>query len=366
MAFNPWTIPFIDIYALARPVLFLLEPELAHHLTIKMLKFGLGPRAASDKDDPILKTSVFGLEFSNPVGLAAGLDKEAEAIDGMLNLGFGFAELGGVTPKPQPGNPRPRLFRIPEASAIINRMGFNSSGIEAFTNNLQAWRSKLGRVKRPVGVNLGKNKDSADDAEDFIVCLKKVAPFADFVTINVSSPNTPGLRDIQAKDRLKAMLDKVMKARAETAPELPVLLKISPDITEEQQADIAAIALESKIQGLIISNTSTSRPSNVPRKFIDEAGGLSGPPIFGPSTRLLSNMYKLTKGQIKIIGSGGVMTGTDAYAKIRAGASLVQIYSALIFRGPGVAPFINKELADILRKDGFKSVEEAVGADHRV
>ncbi|NTU77590.1 MAG: quinone-dependent dihydroorotate dehydrogenase [Alphaproteobacteria bacterium] len=359
----------MNFYPLIRPFLFQIDPEMAHTLTLKMLGFrfkgfGLGPQG-SVPDDPILRTSVFGLDFPNPIMLGAGLDKQATVIDAFMNFGFGSMEIGTVTPLPQPGNPKPRMFRIEGAKALINRFGFNSVGIDVFTERLKAWRNDPARTTNPVGVNLGKNKDSADDADDYVTCFNKAAPYADFVVINISSPNTPGLRELQTRERLAQLLAEDMKARNALAPQLPVLVKIAPDLTDEQQKDIAAVILASGVQALIVSNTTLARPSNIPAELAKEAGGLSGPPLFGPSTRLLATMYKLTEGKIPLIGCGGVTNGEEAYAKIRAGASLVQVYTALVYEGPMVINRIKRELAALLRRDGFASVAEAVGADSK-
>ena len=353
-----------DPYPLIRPFLFLLDPEDAHDLTINMLGKGLGPQFFGP-DDEILRTTAFGLTFPNPVGLAAGLDKQATCIDAFMGFGFGFVEIGTVTPLPQAGNPRPRMFRVSQAKGLINRFGFNSVGVEAFAERMRAWRGRPDRTKNPVGINIGKNKDTTDDAVDFVKGCEKLAEFADYITVNVSSPNTPGLRDLQGRERMTQLLNRVTETRDRVAPNVPVLVKIAPDLTDEQQTDIAEVVKQCKIQALIISNTTLARPSNIPDDLAHEAGGLSGPPLFGPSTRLLSTMYKLTEGKIPLIGSGGISTGEEAYLKIRAGASLVQVYTALVYEGPLVIQKIKKELATILRRDGFSSVAEAVGADHK-
>lgn len=354
----------VDPYPLIRPFLFLLDPEFAHEMTLKTMKWGMGPQFHGP-DDEILASKQFGLNFPNPIHLAAGLDKQAALMDEFMGFGFGSIEVGTVTPEPQSGNPRPRMFRVAEAKALINRFGFNSIGVEAFAANLATWRAKEERTQNPIGVNIGKNKDTQDDAVDFVTNFKRVAALADYVTINISSPNTPGLRDLQDRDRMAALIKAVTDERDQIASKLPVLVKMSPDVTEEQQEEIASVMLESKAQGLIISNTTLARPSNIPDDVAQEAGGLSGPALFGPSTRLLSTMYKLTKGKVPLIGCGGIMSGQDAYTKIRAGASLVQVYTALVFEGPLVVQKMKRELADLLRRDGFKNVAKAVGADHK-
>jgi len=364
MKFDPWN-PFgIDPYPFLRPFLFLLDPEDAHNLTIKILACGIGPRF-DEPDDPLLHTKVFGLFFPNPICLAAGLDKKAQVIDELMRFGFGSIEVGTVTPLPQPGNPRPRMFRIKEAKALINRFGFNSDGLDAFVEKLKAWRARPERSQNPLGVNIGKNKDSNDETSDYITGLAAVSPYADYVVVNISSPNTPGLRDLQRRDVVKKLLDRIMQTQTKLAPKLPVVLKIAPDLEEEEQKNIAAAALSCGIHGLIVGNTTLSRPSVIPREIAREEGGLSGGPLFSLSTRVLSNMYRFTEGKIPIIGSGGVSSGGDAYAKIRAGASLVQVYTALVYEGPLLVRKIKRELVRLMRADGFPSLISAVGADHR-
>jgi len=364
--FDPWmwADKMWDPYPLIRPFLFLLDPEDAHELTIKMLGYGLGPKFHGP-DDEILRTKVFGIDFPNPVGLAAGLDKQATRIDAFMGFGFGAVEIGTVTPLPQIGNPRPRMFRVAHAKALINRFGFNSVGVDVFVERMKAWRAKDKRTRNPVGINIGKNKDTVDDIVDYVAGFEKVAPYADFVTINVSSPNTPGLRDIQGRERMASLLAGVLEVRDRVAPNLPVLIKIAPDLTDEQQIDIASVVKDSKVQAMIISNTTLARPSTIPDDIAKEAGGLSGPPLFGPSTRLLATMYKLTEGKVPLIGCGGINSGLDAYLKIRAGASLVQVYTALVFEGPLVVQKIKRDLAQLLRRDGFSCIADAVGADHK-
>lgn len=362
--FWKWVEKVGDPYPLIRPFLFMIDPEDAHELTLKILGWGLGPQFFDEEDD-FLKTTVFGIDFPNPVMLAAGLDKHATRIDAFMGFGFGSIEIGTVVPLPQSGNPRPRMFRVPEAKALINRFGFNSVGADVFAERMKVWRALKKRTHNPVGINIGKNKETVDDIVDYIACFEKVAAYADYIAINVSSPNTPGLRDLQARDRMAALIGKVCEARDRIRADLPVLIKIAPDLTEEQQADIAAVVKDSKLQALIISNSTLARPSNIPDALAKEAGGLSGPPLFGPSTRLLATMYTLTEGKIPLIGCGGISTGEDAYRKIRAGASLVQVYTAVVFEGPLVIRRIKRELAQCLRRDGFSSVAEAVGADHK-
>jgi len=356
----------IDLFPIVGPILRSFDPETAHGLTIKTLSTGLMP-AARGADDPILRTRVLGLDFANPVGLAAGFDKNAEVVDAMLRMGFGFVEAGSVTPRPQPGNPKPRLFRLPEQGAVINRMGFNNEGLEPFAQRLERRLSNGRKAPGLVGANLGKNKDTVEAADDYVLGVKRVAALADYLVVNVSSPNTPGLRALQGRDPLRTLLGRVLDARAECklAKNPPVLLKIAPDLTDEDKADIAAVALESGIDGLIVSNTTISRPAEIPEPLRAEAGGLSGKPLFAPSTAVLGEMYRLTGGKLPLVGVGGIASGADAYAKIRAGASLVQLYSALVFGGPALVQSIKTDLAASLRRDGFATLADAVGADHR-
>jgi dihydroorotate dehydrogenase len=356
----------INPYLWARPALFLLDPEKAHHLVLSFLKQGIGPRFQNDGDSS-LRVKLCGLDFPNAIGLAAGFDKHVEVIDGMFGFGFGSVELGSITPQPQPGNPLPRLFRVPEAEAIINRFGFNSDGFKVCLRRLIAYRDATvgGRPRGVIGINIGKNKESTDAAADYVKGITVFAPHADYLTVNISSPNTPGLRDLQGREALANLLRPVMEARNAAAKKPPLFVKIAPDQSEGQLEDIAQVALESGIDGLIVGNTTVSRPSDIPEALAKEAGGLSGKPLFELSTQVLATMYKLTGGKLPLIGCGGVSTGAEAYAKIRAGASLVQIYSSLIFQGPFVVPRINRELSALLRRDGFASVSEAVGTGNR-
>jgi dihydroorotate dehydrogenase len=352
--------------ALALRALCALPPETAHHAALFALEHGL-VGAHVESDDPILRTSVWGMDFANPIGLAAGFDKDARVIDAMLSLGFGFVEAGTVTPRPQPGNPKPRLFRLDEDEAVINRLGFNSGGVSAFAKRLaerQARRHTLGRV----GANVGKNRDTADGAADYVAGIETVAGLADYLVLNISSPNTPGLRALQARGPIEDLLRRALIARNRAAPDPnkppPLLAKVGPDLAPSELHDIAEVALAVGIDGLIVGNTTVERPSWLKSPNKNERGGLSGAPLLHPSTECLRRLYRLTKGRIALIGCGGVASGADAYAKIRAGASLVQLYSALVFQGPGLAQRIKRELAALLRADGFESVAGAVGRDH--
>jgi dihydroorotate dehydrogenase len=299
--------------------------------------------------------------FPNPIGLAAGFDKDGEVYRQTLKLGFGFVELGSVTPRPQPGNPKPRLFRLTQDRAVINRMGFNNRGIAAMAARLETRNTAQGIV----GVNLGKNKDQADAAADYAAGTRRLGPLADYLVINVSSPNTPGLRALQSRDSLAALIAAVVAVRNGLARRPPLLLKIAPDLIDADRQDIATVALGSGLDGLIVSNTTIARPAGLDPRFAQETGGLSGRPLREPATEILRDIYRRTGGKLPIIGVGGVAGAQDAYAKIRAGASLVQLYTALVFEGPGLVRRIKDGLADLLARDGFANIAEAVGADHR-
>jgi len=344
---------------LAMPLLRLLPAETAHGVTLSLLKAGLVPGQSAVRD-PVLASRHWDLDFPNPLGLAAGFDKNGEVPDAMLELGFGFTEIGSVTPRPQPGNPKPRLFRLSADRAVINRMGFNNHGLDAAAARLAA-RERRGIV----GANLGKNKDTEDAASDYVKGVEKLGPLADYLVINVSSPNTPGLRALQGRAPLEALVGRTKAAVARLPAAKPLLLKIAPDLTPEDRADIAEVALTSGLDGLIVSNTTIERPASLTSAAAKETGGLSGAPLFEPSTRLLGEMYRLTGGKIVLIGVGGIASGEQAYAKIRAGASLLQLYSGLVYGGPALIAAINRDLAARLKRDGFSRVADAVGANHR-
>jgi dihydroorotate dehydrogenase len=339
----------------AAKALRLLPAEDAHKATIRLASqfSSLLPRAG--RDDACLAVSAFGLAFSNPIGLAAGFDKNAEVPDAMLKLGFGFVECGSITPRPQSGNPQPRLFRLPEDGAVINRMGFNNEGMEAAGKRLAA-RARNGIV----GINIGANKDSADRTADYVKAFAKLAPFANYVTANISSPNTPGLRGLQNKDELRDLLSRLTDARARAGLSVPLLLKIAPDLDESAADDIAAVVMASGIEGLIVSNTTLSR-EGLTSPLAKETGGLSGKPLFASSTRLLRLMHARLEKKITLVGVGGISSGTDAYEKIRAGATLVQLYTALALNGPGLITRLKRDLAQCLKRDGYSTVAEAVG-----
>ncbi len=349
----------MGLYSLAGPILRLFSPEKAHGLAITALKNGWLPKRKA-VSDPVLAQSLWGMNFVNPVGLAAGFDKNGEVPDAILNQGFGFSEVGSVTPLAQPGNPQPRLFRLSEDKAVINRMGFNNEGLEAVAARLKA-RQRHGIV----GANLGKNKTQEDAAADYVAGTKALAALSDYLVVNVSSPNTPGLRALQSKDQLAALLTAVLQARDETVQpgKAPLLLKVAPDLTDEDKADIVSVALETGIDGMIVSNTTIERPGSLQSAHKAEGGGLSGQPLFEPSTQVLRQIAKLVEGRFPLIGVGGISNADQAYAKIRAGASLVQLYSALVYGGLDLVEEINKGLIDRLKADGFANIKDAVGAD---
>ena len=332
-----------------------IDPERAHHLTVKALKTGLGPKA--NIADPRLACDVAGISFPNPLGLAAGFDKNAEAPAAMLDMGFGFVEVGAVTPRPQPGNDRPRVFRLTEDQAVINRYGFNNEGLDKIAARLAA-RRRNGIV----GVNLGANKDAEDRTQDFVDGLTALAPLVDFLTVNISSPNTPGLRALQDKDALLNLLSRIDEARSSLPERRPVFLKIAPDITDEDKADISAAVRAHSIDGVIVSNTTITRPESLSSSDAAQVGGLSGAPLFEMSTRLLHEFYGVLGKDIPLIGVGGVSSALQAYEKILSGASLVQLYTALVFQGPGLPSKILKTLPDMAASDGFARVADAVGA----
>lgn len=338
---------------LGAAALRLLDPETAHGLAIRALQ--TLPLPAALPDDPILRTHLAGLELPNPIGLAAGLDKNGEALRGLSRLGFGFVECGSVTPVAQPGNPRPRLFRLTEDQAIINRMGFNNAGLEAFTARLKA---------RPadavVGANLGANKDTEDKAADYVTGLKRLKGLADYVTVNVSSPNTPGLRALQGRAALDDLLGRLTEARGDDPT--PVFLKIAPDLTPDEIALIVEASIDHRIDALIVSNTTLDRPDSLTARDRAQAGGLSGRPLQTRARAALSAAAAASNARLPLIAVGGIDSGREAYDRIRAGAAAVQLYSALIYGGPGLVGHIKRDLAQRLRDDGFASVAEAVGS----
>lgn len=338
-----------------------LDPERAHLLGVQVARLQL-LRPQREPDPDVLHTELLGLQLSNPIGLAAGFDKHAEGVPGAHDWGFGFVEVGSVTPLPQPGNPRPRVFRLTEDLAVVNRYGFNSVGHDQVWSSLHSSRAAW---RGPVGINLGRNKESSDAAADYVAGVHRFADLADYLVVNVSSPNTPGLRTLQGRDHLENLLLKVLEARDSLPRRLPVLVKIAPDLSDEEKADIAAVVNNTKVDGLVVCNTTVSRPSSLRSEHRVQPGGLSGRPLRDLSTQTIADLYRLTKGSIPIVGVGGVFSGEDAYAKIRAGASAVQLYSALIYNGPPVVRTVKAQLAELLRKDGYARIQDAVGADHK-
>ncbi len=341
------------------PLMRGLDAETAHGIALKALAAGLAGRD-SGRDDAVLATEALGLRFRNPIGLAAGFDKDAVAVRPLMRLGFGFVEAGTVTPRPQPGNPRPRLFRLTEDAAVINRMGFNNGGLDGYVARLRDLPAERPAV---FGANVGINKDGADPERDYPALYAAVAPFADYVTMNVSSPNTPGLRDLQGEEKLAAILDAIATKRATLPRTPPLLVKIAPDLADDALAPIVQACLTRGVAGLIVSNTTIARPASLRSPLAKEAGGLSGAPLFEPSTEVLRKIFRIGRGRLTLIGVGGIATAEQAYAKIRAGASLIQLYSAFAYAGPVLPRRIADGLAALLKRDGFTSVADAVGRD---
>jgi dihydroorotate dehydrogenase len=335
-----------------------LGPERAHRAAIKGLRAGLVP-GWSAAVPGVLRSKVLGFDLSHPLGLAAGFDKNAEAVGPLLNCGFSFVEVGAVTPKPQYGNLKPRLFRLSEDAAAINRFGFNNDGVEAVRKRLFL---KAHPAAGPVGINLGANKTAEDRVADYVTVLTRLGDCADFFTVNVSSPNTSGLRDLQERAALDGLLKAVLEARDEASPGRPVLLKLAPDLSEAQLGDVVDVCVERGIDGIVATNTTLARDGLI-SAHQGEAGGLSGQPLFEKSTAVLRRIAALTEGQMPLIGVGGVGSAEQAYAKIRAGASLVQLYTALSYHGMGLVPEIVTGLARLLERDGFARIEDAVGVD---
>ena len=340
------------------PLMRGLDAETAHGIALKALAAGLAGRD-SGAGDPVLESHVLGLRFRTPIGLAAGFDKDAVAVAPLMRLGFGFVEAGTVTPRPQPGNPRPRLFRLTEDAAVINRMGFNNGGIEGYVARIAA----LGRPLPAVfGANIGINKEGADPERDYPALYAAVAPHADYVTVNVSSPNTPGLRDLQGEERLASILDAIAATRATLPRTPPLLVKIAPDLADDALGPIVQACLTRGVAGLIVSNTTIARPA-LRSPHATEAGGLSGAPLFAPSTAMLRKVHRIARGRLVLVGVGGIATPEQAYAKIRAGAALVQVYTGFAYAGPVLPRRLADGLAALLKRDGLTSVADAVGRD---
>jgi dihydroorotate dehydrogenase len=344
----------VSLYPFIRPLAFTLDGETAHRATIGALKLMPGRRPL--KLPPSLRTNIAGLEFPSPIGLAAGFDKDAEVPEKMLGLGFGSVEVGTVTPKPQQGNPRPRLFRLAQDQAVINRMGFNNDGQAAAFERLLRCR----RLHGIVGVNIGANKDSADRIADYVEGVRAMSAVADYLTVNISSPNTPGLRQLQDEGALRALLSAVQETREPSGP--PIFLKVAPDLGQGEPDQIVRAAIHHGIDAVIVANTTVSRPA-LRSRFANEQGGLSGAPLKPLALKALREFRAASGGQIPLIGVGGIASAEDAWERIRAGASLVQLYSAMVYEGPGIARRIALGLAERLRGAGFANIAEAVGTE---
>ena len=345
------------MFSVIRPFLFNLDPETAHDLAIKLLKFNfLSSKVFEVEDEQMLNIKLLGKNFPNPIGLAAGFDKSAEAYNPLLKLGFGFVEVGTVTPLKQLGNPKPRIFRLEDDGALINRLGFNNDGIEIIKN-----RIKSNEKKGILGINIGPNKDTEDQKTDFCLGLKNFFDIADYITINISSPNTEGLRDFHDQEKLKDLLLTLNTIKKDNKTNIPLLLKVSPDIQDNHIFEIADVAIRSDISAIILTNTTDGNRDNLVSKIKKEEGGLSGEPLQQISTNMIKKFYKQLNGKIPIIGVGGVNSGKSAYEKIIAGASLLQLYTGFVYRGPSTAQDIKKELIQILKNEGIKNIKDAVG-----
>lgn len=353
-----------SFYKLARPLLFKLDPEDAHAITIRAMKKGVMPR--HKVTDVRLAQDICGLHFDNPVGLSAGFDKNAEVIAPALRLGFGFTEVGTVTPKPQDGNPRPRIFRDPLHEAVINRMGFPNDGAFIFEQNFKEFLNMRYRPSGIVGINIGMNKTQEEPVKDYSTLIRDFAKDADYLTINISSPNTPGLRDLQSREPLLELLEAVETERSLACgkEQPPLFVKFAPDLDDDKIAELCETVIEGKADGVIVGNTTLDRPDYLPADFRDQMGGLSGKPLTDKSTTVIGKFYSHLKGTMPIIGVGGISNAQDAYTKIKAGASLVQLYTGMIYQGPGIARDINTGLIQLIKKDGYSNISQAIGADH--
>ena len=354
-----------NLYPLAAPLLARIDPERAHGLTLAALRLGLAT-GRRPRPRPELESAAFGRRFANPLGLAAGFDKDARAVGPLLRAGFGFVEVGTVTPRPQAGQPRPRLFRLPDAGAAINRMGFNNDGMAAVAARL----ARLARPRDggpdggPLGVNIGPNRDTADPLADYAACFRRLAPLADYVAVNVSSPNTPGLRRLQEAARLGPLLARMARERETLRNRRPaLLLKLSPDLDRSAALEAARLAAGEGFDGLIVANTSLQRPAGLAGRHRHQAGGLSGRPLFAISTPLLRALWRAEGHRLTLVGAGGIDSAQAAYGKIRAGATLLQLYTALAFHGPALVETILDGLQALLARDGYRTLAEAVGAD---
>ena len=347
------------MFSILRPLLFNLDPETAHDLAIKSLKLNpLPSNFFSVKDEQMLEISLFGKNFPNPIGLAAGFDKSAEVYQSLFKFGFGFIEVGTVTPLKQSGNPKPRIFRLEDDEALINRLGFNNDGSEVIRERILSNKSKISGI---LGVNIGPNKNTENQQNDFLICLKSFIDIADYITINISSPNTEKLRDFHEEERLISLIQSINLEKKNLKSNIPIMLKISPDISEELIEQISGIALQNFISSLIISNTSNLNRNNLNDTQKNETGGLSGKPMEEISNKLIKNFYKNLKGKVPIIGVGGIDSGKSAYDKFLAGASLVQLYTGMVYKGPKIIKKIKEEIIFQLKNDGVKNYSELIG-----
>ena len=343
------------MFNILRPLIFKFSPEVAHSLAIKALKLNNIPYS-KPKDNHILETTFCEKKLSSPIGVAAGFDKNAEVYNPLFNLGFGFVEVGTITPKPQFGNPKPRVFRLEEDEALINRLGFNNSGSEQISQTI-----KENNKKGFLGINIGPNKDSKNRVDDYLICFRKFYNLADYITINISSPNTENLRDFHNQDELSSLIDKLKNEKKKLDTNIPLAIKVSPDLNDDQINEVSKIIMEQEIGIIIVSNTTDKNRENLKNINKLEKGGLSGKPIEKISNEAISKFYKILKDKTKIIGVGGVSNGQDAFEKITSGATLVQLYTGMVYRGPRIASKISKELIDLLKNKGFKNVSEAIG-----
>ena len=345
------------MFSILRPFLFSLDPEIAHDLAIKSLKFNPLPSNMFEvEDEEILNNKVFGKDFPNPIGLAAGFDKSAEAYNSLLKLGFGFVEVGTVTPQKQFGNPKPRIFRLEDDHALINRLGFNNDGMEIVKDRLDSEKKK-----GIIGVNIGPNKETKDQKKDFCLGLKNFFDTADYITINISSPNTKGLRDFHDQEKLEELLFAFNKIKKDSKSEIPLLLKVSPDIKDDNISNIVDVAKKNNISAIILTNTTNGNRNNLISEYKKEEGGLSGEPLKKISTDLIKKFYRELNGEIPIIGVGGIDSGKSAYEKLVAGASLLQLYTGFVYKGPSVVKDIKKELIQILKSEGFNNIKDVIG-----
>ena len=340
-----------------RSLIFKLDPETAHNLAIKSLKFNFVPNILDEnKNDPLFKTELFNIDLENPIGIAAGFDKNAEVYNSLFKLGFGFVEVGTITPLKQYGNPKPRVFRLVEDEALINRLGFNNLGAKNILNRIKSNR-QIGLL----GINIGPNKDTSDRTKDYIECLNTFYNVADYITINISSPNTENLRNLHDQIKLDLLLKTIEKEKKKLNSKIPIVVKVSPDIDDKEISEITEVLLNNKVNGVIVSNTSDSSRDNLINIQKHQKGGISGKPIKTKSTLLINKFYNLLKGKIKIIGVGGVDSGESAYEKFLAGANYIQLYTGMVYRGPNIVTMIKKELRELLLKDGVKNFNEIVG-----